>query len=72
MSVIDPQYSKVRTKLKVVYNKKNNVTLGLIGNVISTQYRKRAFEWNPKYDFVIMKGKAADDFGGDAGDDDDL
>ena len=71
MTKIDKDYSKILCKLKVIYNKKGNVTLAMIGDVISTQYKKRAFAWNPKYDFVEMKGKAADEFGGGSDDSDD-
>lgn len=71
MTKIDKEFSKILCKLKVVYNKKGNVTLAMVGDVISTQYKKRAFAWNPKYDFVEMKGKKADDLGGGGDDDDD-
>lgn len=73
MKNIDPNYKDVRCKLKVVYNKKGNVTLGTIGSVISSEYRKRMFDWNPKYDFVVRKegsDKKADSFDDD--DDGDL
>lgn len=72
MSQIEPDFSKIPVKLKVVYNKKGNVTLANVGKVISTKFRKCAFDWNPEYDFLERKGKKADSFDDDSSDDDDI
>ncbi len=75
MTKITPDFAKVKTRIKAVYDSEGkNVELAKVGDVFSTSIRKRVFEWDDQYDFVVKPSggkKPNTAFGGGAGGSDD-